>query len=103
MKKTLTSLLLSVLVLFTAGALAEEAPPAAAPVEAAPAAQPAAPAAQAAAPAAPETAAAPTPNKGDVSWMLVSTLLVLMMVVPGLAMFYGGLVRAKTPCPCSCR
>jgi len=95
MKKTLTSLLLSVLVLFTAGALAEEAPPAAAPVEAAPAAQPAAPAAQAAAPAAPETAAAPTPNKGDVSWMLVSTLLVLMMVVPGLAMFYGGLVRAK--------
>jgi Amt family ammonium transporter len=95
MKKILTSLLLSVLVLFTAGALAEEAPPAAAPVEAAPAAQPAAPAAQAAAPAAPETAAAPTPNKGDVSWMLVSTLLVLMMVVPGLAMFYGGLVRAK--------
>ncbi|MCL6556683.1 MAG: ammonium transporter [Burkholderiales bacterium] len=95
MKKILTSLLLSVLVLFTAGALAEEAPPAAAPVEAAPAAQPAAPAAQAAAPAAPATAAAPTPNKGDVSWMLVSTLLVLMMVVPGLAMFYGGLVRAK--------
>ena len=35
------------------------------------------------------------PNKGDVSWMLVSTLLVLMMAVPGLALFYGGLVRSK--------
>ena len=34
-------------------------------------------------------------NKGDVSWMLVSTALVLMMSVPGLALFYGGLVRTK--------
>ena len=34
-------------------------------------------------------------NKGDVSWMLVSTLLVIMMTVPGLALFYGGLVRSK--------
>ena len=34
-------------------------------------------------------------NKGDTSWMLVSTLLVLMMSVPGLALFYGGLVRTK--------
>ena len=40
-------------------------------------------------------AAAPVPNKGDVSWMLVSTLLVIMMTVPGLALFYGGLVRSK--------
>jgi len=39
--------------------------------------------------------APPTPNKGDVSWMLVSTALVLMMSVPGLALFYGGMVRAK--------
>jgi Amt family ammonium transporter len=39
--------------------------------------------------------AAPVPNKGDTSWMLVSTLLVIMMTVPGLALFYGGLVRAK--------
>ena len=37
----------------------------------------------------------PTPNKGDVSWMLVSTALVLMMSVPGLALFYGGMVRSK--------
>jgi Amt family ammonium transporter len=38
---------------------------------------------------------APTVNKGDNTWMLVSTLLVLMMSVPGLALFYGGLVRTK--------
>src|SRR5512139_3517052 len=38
---------------------------------------------------------APTPNKGDVSWMLLSTLLVIMMSLPGLALFYGGLVRSK--------
>ena len=36
-----------------------------------------------------------TVNKGDNTWMLVSTLLVLMMSVPGLALFYGGLVRTK--------
>ena len=40
-------------------------------------------------------AAAPVPNKGDTAWMLVSSLLVLMMSVPGLALFYGGLVRTK--------
>ena len=38
---------------------------------------------------------APVPNKGDTAWMLVSSLLVLMMSIPGLALFYGGLVRAK--------
>jgi Amt family ammonium transporter len=47
--------------------------------------------------AAPATAAAPapTPNKGDVAWMLTSTLLVIMMSIPGLALFYGGMVRSK--------
>ena len=39
--------------------------------------------------------AAPVVNKGDVAWMLTSTLLVLLMTVPGLALFYGGLVRSK--------
>ncbi|WAC28605.1 ammonium transporter [Ancylobacter sp. SL191] len=39
--------------------------------------------------------AAPTINKADTTWMLLSTILVLMMAVPGLALFYGGLVRAK--------
>ncbi|MGJ0452904.1 MAG: ammonium transporter [Methylocystis sp.] len=37
----------------------------------------------------------PTPNPGDTAWMLTSSLLVLMMSIPGLALFYGGLVRAK--------
>ena len=46
------------------------------------------------APAAP-AAAALVPNKGDTSWMLISSALVLMMSVPGLALFYGGLVRTK--------
>jgi Amt family ammonium transporter len=39
--------------------------------------------------------AAPTPNKGDTAWMIVATLLVIMMAVPGLALFYGGMVRSK--------
>lgn len=34
-------------------------------------------------------------DKGDVAWMMVSTAFVLMMSVPALALFYGGLVRAK--------
>ncbi|QDH71423.1 ammonium transporter [Marilutibacter alkalisoli] len=38
---------------------------------------------------------APIVDKGDIAWMLVSTLLVVLMTVPGLALFYGGLVRAK--------
>jgi len=50
----------------------------------------------AAAPAATATATpAPTPNKGDTAWMLTSTALVLLMSVPALALFYGGLVRSK--------
>ncbi len=73
-----------------------------------PAATPAAPeAAAASAPAAATTPAAtpaaapaaqatpPTPNKGDTAWMLTSTALVLLMSVPALALFYGGLVRQK--------
>jgi len=35
------------------------------------------------------------PNKGDTAWMMVSTVLVILMTVPGLALFYGGLVRSK--------
>lgn len=44
-----------------------------------------------------EAAAAPTPvpNKGDTTWVMVSTILVTLMVIPGLALFYGGLVRQK--------
>src|SRR5581483_11039270 len=39
--------------------------------------------------------APPVPNKGDTAWMLTSTALVLLMSVPALALFYGGLVRTK--------
>jgi len=84
---------------------ADNAPPAAAPAAAAPAAATPAPAAAPAAAAAtpaPAAAAAPaaapappTPNKGDMAWMLTSTALVLFMSVPALALFYGGLVRSK--------
>jgi Amt family ammonium transporter len=72
-------------------ALAQETAPAeAVAAEAAPAE--AAPAEAAPAEAAP---APPSFDKGDIAWMLVSTLLVLMMAVPGLALFYGGMVRSK--------
>ena len=81
----------------TAPAAAAPAPDAA-PAAAAPApeaaAAPAAPAAEAA-PAAAEAAPAPVPNKGDTAWMMVATLLVILMAIPGLALFYGGLVRSK--------
>jgi len=76
----------------------EAKPAAAAPAAAAPAAAPAeAPAAASAsaAPAAATAAPPPTPNKGDVAWMLTSTALVLLMSVPALALFYGGMVRSK--------
>ncbi|PQA77140.1 ammonium transporter [Rhodoferax sp. TS-BS-61-7] len=105
MKKLLASLALG-LSLLTAGsfALAQDAKPAEAPAAAAPAAAapadaaaPAAapaPAAAEAAPAAP--AAAPlVPNKGDTAWMTTATALVIFMTLPGLALFYGGLVRSK--------
>jgi ammonium transporter, Amt family len=52
--------------------------------------------AQEAAPAAPAAAApAMAVDKGDTTWMMVSTVLVLLMTIPGLALFYGGLVRSK--------
>lgn len=49
----------------------------------------------AAAPAAEAVAAAPVPDKGDTAFMFLCTLLVLFMLMPGLGLFYGGLVRAK--------
>ncbi|MGA0116613.1 MAG: ammonia channel protein, partial [Burkholderiales bacterium] len=74
-------------------AIAQDKPaeaPAAAAAAAAPAAAPAA-----AAPAAPAAAPAPTPVKGDTAWMMMATILVILMTIPGLALFYGGMVRAK--------
>jgi Amt family ammonium transporter len=86
-----------------AGVMAQDKPAATAEApkaDAAPAAEvkaetPQDAAAPAAAPAAEAPAAAPVPNKGDTAWMTVATLLVIMMTIPGLALFYGGLVRAK--------
>ena len=69
-------------------------PAEAAPVAAAPADAKAAAATPAAAKPA-EAAAAPTPNKGDTAWMIVATAFVILMTIPGLALFYGGLVRTK--------
>ncbi len=107
MKKLLASLALGLSLLTVGVAVMAQAPAAApaatsvaAPAEAKPAesaaaAPAAAPAVAVAAPA--DGAAAPVlvPNKGDTAWMMTSTILVLMMVVPGLALFYGGLVRSK--------
>jgi len=102
------SALLATVVLATAGLVASSdaradapAPAAtAAATSAAPAAAAETPAAAAAAAAAPATAAAADavvkqPDKGDTAWMLMSTALVLLMSVPALALFYGGLVRQK--------
>jgi ammonium transporter, Amt family len=110
MKKIFTSLALGWALMLGSGlGFAQSAAPAAAsaastPAASAPAAEvkpaeAAAPAAAApvaaatAAPAAP--AAAPVPNKGDTAWMTVATALVIFMTIPGLALFYGGLVRSK--------
>ena len=63
--------------------------------EAAPVADAAAPAATPAADEAAPAAAAPVADKGDIAWMIVATVLVTLMVIPGLGLFYGGLVRSK--------
>ena len=70
-------------------ALAQAAEPAAEVVQAV--VETVAAVAEVAAPAAP----APTADKGDTAFMITSTVLVLLMIVPGLALFYGGLVRSK--------
>ena len=81
--------------------MAQNTAPAAAPTtESAPAAAPAAPAAAPAAPASPPSCSSTvltkcTVNSGDTAWMLTSMALVLMMTVPGLGLFYGGMVRKK--------
>jgi Amt family ammonium transporter len=90
MKKLLASLALGLGLLFGGAAvMAQTAAPAAPVAEA----KVAAPAAAAEAPAA--AAPAAVPNKGDTAWMTISTILVILMTIPGLALFYGGLVRSK--------
>ena len=93
MKKLIASVALGLAVFGFAGASfaqAASAPEAAAAVAAA------APAATASAPAAAASAAAAAvPNKGDTAFMMTATALVILMTIPGLALFYGGLVRSK--------
>ena len=96
MKTFLAVLLTALTVAFAGGALAEDKPAATAatmadakPADAAPAA------ATTAAPAAAAATATPVPNKGDTAWMIVATAMVILMTIPGLALFYGGLVRTK--------
>jgi Amt family ammonium transporter len=110
MKKQLTRFLAAGMLLFVAGfsqvaRAADEpvpkaetavvAPAATAPATVAPAAAAPAAASPLAAVAPVPAAAAPIPNKGDVAWMTIATILVIMMTIPGLALFYGGLVRSK--------
>ena len=93
MHKIITSLLLlAMLCGLSAPVLAEQVTPASAVSETV-----AAPATEVAPVETPVAAAvaAPVPNKGDTSWMMLCTLLVIMMSIPGLALFYGGLVRSK--------
>jgi len=100
MKRVFALLALVGAVAFGAPAWAEEKaaePTPAVAAAAAPAAAVAAPAAaDAAAPAADAAAPAPVPvNKGDNAWVMISAALVILMSIPGLALFYGGLVRSK--------
>ncbi|NBS76788.1 MAG: ammonium transporter [Betaproteobacteria bacterium] len=92
MKKIIAALALGLSLVFAHGvSLAEDAPakPAAEAAAAAPAPVAAAPA------EAPAAAPALVPNKGDTAWMTIATVLVILMTIPGLALFYGGLVRSK--------
>src|SRR5574343_1726531 len=104
MRKLLASIALGLAAFGLLGVSYAEEAAVAAPVAAsavaadASAAAPAAPASEAAPAedaASAAAAPAPQPNKADTGWMMLSTLLVLMMAVPGLALFYGGLVRSK--------
>ena len=74
---------------FAATYVHAQAPAAAEPPAAAPAVEPTPPACDA------KTTTNCTPNSGDTAWMLTSVALVLMMTIPGLGLFYGGMVRKK--------
>ncbi len=95
MRKLIASIALGLALLGLTGPSWAQASAASAPAAAASAPAAAADAASAAASAPAAAASAPVANKGDNAWMIVATLLVIMMTVPGLALFYGGLVRSK--------
>jgi ammonium transporter, Amt family len=85
----LLAIVLSLPAFHAASAQTTPAAPAAAPAAAAPAAEAPPPACDA------KTLEKCTPNSGDTAWMLTSMAIVLMMTIPGLALFYGGMVRKK--------
>tara|TARA_R110001599_G_scaffold64023_4_gene179490 strand:- start:173728 stop:175119 length:1392 start_codon:yes stop_codon:yes gene_type:complete len=93
-KKLLASALAAGALLLTVGfvtpVLAQDAPPPTAVTTTATEAPAAAPVVEAA-----PAAEAPTLSSGDTAWMLTSTMLVILMTIPGLALFYGGLGRSK--------
>ena len=93
MKKLIALLVLVGAIGFGGYALAEDKSAAPAAASATAVAAPAA--ATPATATAPAAAPTPVPNKGDVAWMLVCTAMVLLMSVPALALFYGGMVRSK--------
>ena len=98
MKKLLASFILGLSLLSVGSAVLAQAPATPEAAVAAPAAAEApaaAPAAAEAAPAEAPAAAAPKIDSGDTAWMLTSTMLVILMTIPGLALFYGGLGRSK--------
>lgn len=104
MKKWLIALSMLCTLGISGMSIAEDASPTAPVQTAAPDSSVAAPAAGPAAPASPMAAATtvapasatpPVPNKADTAWMMVATALVILMTIPGLALFYGGLVRSK--------
>lgn len=95
MKKLIALLVLVGAIGFGGYAVAEDKPAAPAAASATAVAAPAAATPATAAATAPAAAPTPVPNKGDVAWMLVCTAMVLLMSVPALALFYGGMVRSK--------
>ena len=101
MKRLFATLMLLGTLGLSGVALSEEPAPATMPAPtaevatAAPADAAVAPVAAPAPAAAATPAPAPTPNKGDTSFIMIATVLVIMMSIPGLALFYGGLVRSK--------
>jgi Amt family ammonium transporter len=98
MKKLPQWVVIGLFLLSVPAVWADDAPASAASATQAPATAPAesaAPAPAADAPTEPQLIGTDKINSGDTAWMLTSTALVLMMTIPGLALFYGGMVRKK--------
>jgi ammonium transporter, Amt family len=95
MKRFLSILCATLAIGLAAPVMAEDPPATSAEVAVEVAVESAAPMEAAAVEAAPAEAVKPVVDKGDVAWMMVATVIVVFMAVPGLALFYGGMVRSK--------